>query len=149
MAEHWQRLLLLWLLSHAGELHPRVVTRLDLPPRSVAFELNLDALGNPSPVHASEISASPPAIQDVALIVDSSVAASAVTAALLAGGSPLLESAVLFDVYEGAQVGKGRKSLAFTLTFRASDRTLTAVEAAAAREGAVAAAGALGAELRG
>ena len=137
------------LVGQAGELHPRVVTRLDLPSGSVAFELNLDALGNPAAVHSPEISASPPAIQDVALIVDSSVAASDVTAALLAGGSPLLESAVLFDVYEGAQVGQGRKSLAFTLTFRAPDRTLTAIEAAAAREGAVTAAGALGAELRG
>jgi phenylalanyl-tRNA synthetase beta chain len=85
----------------------------------------------------------------VALIVDSSVAASDITAALLAGGSPLLESAVLFDVYEGAQVGKGRKSLAFTLTFRAPDRTLTAIEAAVAREGAVTKAGTLGAKLRG
>ncbi len=137
------------VVGHAGELHPRVVTRLDLPPRSVAFELNLDALGNPTPVHSPEISVSPPAIQDVALIVDSSVAASDITTALLAGGGPLLESAALFDVYEGAQVGKGRKSLAFTLTFRAPDRTLTAIEAAVAREGAVTAAGTLGAELRG
>ena len=137
------------LVGYAGELHPRVVTRLNLPTRTVAFELNLDALGNPTPVLAPDISTYPPALQDVALIVESQVAVSDVTTALLAGGAPLLESAVLFDVYEGEQVGQGRKSLAFTLTFRASDRTLTAAEAATAREGAVSAVGELGAELRG
>jgi phenylalanyl-tRNA synthetase beta chain len=54
------------------------------------------------------------------------------------GAGPLLESVRLFDVYTGSQVGRGRKSLAYKLTFRASDRTLTAEEAVAARDAAVA-----------
>jgi len=55
----------------------------------------------------------------------------------------------LFDVYTGSQVGQGRKSLAYTLRFRAPDRTLTAVEAADARDAAVAeAARRVGAILR-
>jgi phenylalanyl-tRNA synthetase beta chain len=136
------------LVGHAGELHPRVVAALDLPVRTVAFEIDLDALGDPQPVPAPTISSFPPALQDVALVVDSRVSAADLTAALMAGGAPLLESAVLFDVYQGEQVGAGRKSLAFTLTFRAQDRTLTAAEAANARAGAVAAAAGLGAELR-
>jgi len=136
------------LVGHAGELHPRVIAAFDLPERTVAFEINLDALGDPAPVLAPEISTYPPAVQDIALVVAASVSASEVTTALLNGGKPLLESAVLFDVYVGEQIGSGRKSLAFTLTFRAEDRTLTAVEAAEAREGAVAAAAKLGAELR-
>ncbi len=137
------------LVGHAGELHPRVVAALDLPVRTSAFEINLDALGVPTPVLAPEISTFPPALQDIALIVDTEVSAANLTAALLAGGAPLLESVALFDVYEGEQVGVGRKSLAFTLTLRAPDRTLTAAEAAVARQGAVTAAEALGAELRG
>jgi phenylalanyl-tRNA synthetase beta chain len=62
----------------------------------------------------------------------------------------LLESLHLFDVYTGDQAGEGRKSLAYTLRFRAPDRTLTAEEANAARDAAVAeAARRTGAVLRG
>jgi phenylalanyl-tRNA synthetase beta chain len=65
------------------------------------------------------------------------VAAALVDGARSAGGS-LLEDIVLFDVYTGEQAGQGRKSLSYTLRFRAADRTLTAEEASAAREAAVA-----------
>ena len=60
-------------------------------------------------------------------------------AALVAGApADLLEGVRLFDVYTGAQVGEDRKSLAYTLRFRAPDRTLTAAETTAARDDAVA-----------
>ena len=73
-----------------------------------------------------------------------------VAAALAEGAGALLESVRLFDVYAGAQLGDGRKSLAYKLTFRAADRTLTVEEAMAARDAAVAvAADRLGATLRG
>jgi phenylalanyl-tRNA synthetase beta chain len=72
-----------------------------------------------------------------------------VLAALRAGAGELLESIRLFDVYEGAQVGDDKKSLAFALRFRADDRTLTSEEASAARDAAVAeAARRTGAQLR-
>ena len=80
----------------------------------------------------------PVAKEDVALIVDADVPAAAVERALRAGAGPLLESIALFDVYTGPQVGEGKKSLAFALRFRASDRTLTDAETAAARDAAVA-----------
>ena len=80
----------------------------------------------------------PLATQDVALVVDAAVPAAEVEAALRAGAGPLLEDLRLFDVYTGEQVGEGRKSLAFTLRLRALDRTLTAEEASAARDAAVA-----------
>jgi phenylalanyl-tRNA synthetase beta chain len=73
------------------------------------------------------------------------------TSAALVAGAPadLLEDVRLFDVYTGAQVGEGRKSLAYTLRFRATDRTLTAAETTAARDAAVAeAARRVGAVLR-
>jgi phenylalanyl-tRNA synthetase beta chain len=60
-----------------------------------------------------------------------------VHAALVDGAGDLLEAVRLFDVYTGAQVGDGRKSLAYNLTFRAADRTLTVPEALAARDAAI------------
>jgi phenylalanyl-tRNA synthetase beta chain len=92
----------------------------------------------------------PLAKEDVALVVDESVPAGEVQAALVAGAGELLEGVRLFDVYTGPQVGESRKSLAFALRFRAPDRTLTAQETAAARDAAVAAAAErTGAVLRG
>lgn len=90
------------------------------------------------------------ATQDVALIVDASVPASEVETALRKGAGELLESLRLFDVFTGEQVGEGKKSLAYALRFRATDRTLTAEESTAARDAAVALAGErTGAVLRG
>ncbi len=71
-------------------------------------------------------------------MVDDSVAAGDVEAALRDGAGDLLESIRLFDVYAGEQIGEGKKSLAFALRFRAPDRTLTEDETAAARDAAVA-----------
>jgi phenylalanyl-tRNA synthetase beta chain len=73
-----------------------------------------------------------------------------VQAALVAGAGPLLESVRLFDVYASEQLGAGKRSLAYKLTFRAPDRTLAGEEAVAARDAAVAeAASRFGAVLRG
>jgi phenylalanyl-tRNA synthetase beta chain len=92
-------------------------------------------------VRGPALSPYPPATQDVALVVAAEVPAADVTAALLDGAGDLLEDVRLFDVYTGAQLGDGRKSLAYTLRFRAPDRTLTAAEVTAARDAAVAEAG--------
>ena len=149
------------LAGHAGELHPRVVQAFRLPGRTCAAELDLSvieaaaaALG---PVPAPAVSPYPVATQDVALVVPATVPAAEVEAALVAGAaaaggdvSSLLEEVALFDVYTGAQAGEGRKSLAYTLRFRAPDRTLTDEEVTAARDAAVAeAARRTGAVLRG
>jgi phenylalanyl-tRNA synthetase beta chain len=138
------------VVGHAGELHPAACGALELPKRSCAMELDLDAVPLPPVVPAPRISGYPPALIDVALLVDEAVPAAEVQAALVAGAGELLESVRLFDVYAGEQLGRGRKSLAYNLTFRAPDRTLTVEEAVAARDTAVAeAASRVGAELRG
>ena len=90
------------------------------------------------PVPAPRLSTYPAATQDVALVVDATVPAADVEAALRDGAGELLESVRLFDVYRGAQVGEGKASLAYALRFRAPDRTLTVEEATAARDAAVA-----------
>ena len=140
------------LVGHAGELHPKVVAALSLPPRTVAAEVDLDVLVAASGERRSAVPVAtfPLAKEDVALVVDADVPAAAVEAALRAGAGELLESVRLFDVYTGPQVGEGKKSLAFALRLRAADRTLTAAESAAARDAAVAEAAArTGAVLRG
>ncbi|RKS77829.1 phenylalanyl-tRNA synthetase beta chain [Motilibacter peucedani] len=142
------------VVGHAGELDPRVVARLGLPPRTSALELDLDALvaaGTAAGVVvAPRLSGFPVATQDVALVVDEATPAAEVLAALEAGAGPLLERLRLFDTYVGTGVPAGKKSLAFRLWLRASDRTLTSEEASAARDAAVAEAAArTGASLRG
>jgi len=137
------------LVGHAGELHPRVIQAYGLPPRSCAMELELSRLEPAGGVVAPHVSTFPVAIQDVALVVAEDVPAASVEAALREGAGELLESIRLFDVYTGEQVGEGRRSLAYTLRFRADDRTLTAEETTAARDAAVAvAADRTGAVLR-
>ena len=128
-------------VGFAGELHPRVVTALALPSRTAAAEANLDIIVAGAlaagPVPAPVVSPYPPSSVDVALVVAEEVPAADVEAALHDGAGPLLEELRLFDVYSGPQVGDGRRSLAYSLRFRAPDRTLTDVEVLAARDAAV------------
>jgi phenylalanyl-tRNA synthetase beta chain len=127
-------------LGHAGELHPRVCQAFGLPARSAVAEIDLDLLMSlaPAVTPGPVFSTMPLAKEDVALLVDETVTVAAVEAALRQGAGELLESVRLFDVYTGAQLGEGKKSLAFALRFRAPDRTLTEAETGAARAAAVA-----------
>jgi phenylalanyl-tRNA synthetase beta chain len=137
------------VVGHAGELHPAVLERAELPARTCAVEMNLDALPIVEALPAPIVSPFPAVLQDVAVVVDASVPAADVEAALKSGAGDLLESIRLFDVFEGDQVGENRKSLAFALVFRGSEGTLTEAQATEARDAAVAAAqAAVGAQLR-
>jgi phenylalanyl-tRNA synthetase beta chain len=138
------------VVGHAGELHPAVVSAFELPKRTSVMELDLDAVPAAPVTQAKRISSFPPALIDVALVLDRATAAADVEAVLAEGAGPLLESVSLFDLYESDQLGEGRKSLAYKLTFRAPDRTLTSEETLAARDAAVAAVTErFGATLRG
>ncbi len=134
-------------VAHAGELHPRIVAKYGLPERSVAFAVGLSALPDSPRVRPTTVGTMPAALQDVALIVDASVPAADVEKALREGAGELLESITLFDRYD--KLGDNKISLAFSLVFRAPDRTLTGAEVTQMREAAVAAAAkATGAILR-
>ncbi|MFF5172882.1 phenylalanine--tRNA ligase subunit beta [Micromonospora sp. NPDC000089] len=138
------------VVGHAGELHPTAVAALELPRRTSAMELDLDALPESGVAPAPTVSTFPPALIDVALVLDASVPAAQVERALAEGAGELLEDVRLFDVYASEQLGAGRRSLAYKLTFRAPDRTLAGEEAVAARDAAVAVvAERFGATLRG
>ncbi|WP_370289613.1 phenylalanine--tRNA ligase subunit beta [Nocardioides sp.] len=127
-------------IGYAGEIHPTVCRAFGLPARSAALEIDLDSLlaAVPAVTPGPRFSAMPVAKEDVALVVDADISVATVEAALRDGAGELLESVRLFDVYTGAQVGEGRRSLAFALRFRAEGRTLTEEETGAARDAAVA-----------
>ncbi|BCW62610.1 phenylalanine--tRNA ligase subunit beta [Arthrobacter sp. StoSoilB22] len=128
------------VVGYAGELHPKLLAAHDMPARSVALEVNVEALFEAAAdvIVAKHISGFPVATQDVALVVPQDVPADQVLAALREGAGELLEDVALFDVYAGPGIEEGKKSLAFGLRFRADDRTLTADEASEARAAAVA-----------
>jgi phenylalanyl-tRNA synthetase beta chain len=126
------------VVGHAGELHPRVLAALELPARTCAMELDVDALPAAQVPVGPHISTFPPVLVDLALVVPDAVPAADVEAALREGAGQLLESLRLFDLYTGAPVPAGSRSLAYALTLRAPDRTLTGEEANAARDAAVA-----------
>ena len=127
-------------VAHAGELHPRIVSAYGLPERSVAFAVALGALPVSQLVRPTTVGTMPAAVQDVALIVGATVSAADIEGALREGAGHLLESITLFDRYD--KIGDGKISLAFTLVFRAQDRTLTGEEVSAMRESATAVAAA-------
>jgi phenylalanyl-tRNA synthetase beta chain len=111
-----------------GELHPLVKANYELeePPVYVAeFDLAqiLAESGilfdvEPAPTY-------PPVLEDLAVVVDEAVTAAAIEGVLRKGGGEYLTKIRLFDIYRGKQVGEGKKSLAFSLTYIAPDRTLT------------------------
>jgi len=136
----------------AGELHPKVLETLGLPPRTVAFELVLDplvALSEGALVSAVPVAGHPLAKEDFAFVVPESLPAADLVRVVREAGGELMESARVFDVYAGAQVGEGLKSLAVNVVMRAPDRTLTADDVLAVRQAIIAAAEArFGAALR-
>jgi phenylalanyl-tRNA synthetase beta chain len=127
------------VVAHAGELHPRVIATLNLPARTCAFAVILNELPEAKFGSAPKIWNMPAAVQDIALVVSKNVSASDVEDSLRMGAGELLESISLFDRYD--QIGDEKVSLAFTLTFRAADRTLTAEEVSGYRDEAVKRAG--------
>jgi len=119
-----------------GELHPLVCREWDLD-AAVAFEVDtapLLAAASAGEEGYEDVTTFPAVYQDLAVLVPAEVAATEVRAAVLAGGGELLRAADVFDLFEGDQLGEGRKSLALGLEFRAPDRTLTDEEVAGLRE---------------
>ncbi len=116
------------VIGTMGEVHPLVRESFGLSAQAVtALEFDLDSLlatwGQPFEI--TPISVHPPVYEDLAVIVANDVPAVLVRDLIAQTGAPLIRSVVLFDVYQGEQVGPGRKSLAYRLTYQADDHTLT------------------------
>lgn len=124
-------------LGHFGELHPLVAGQFDFAGKTVlAAVFDLEALLELMPVRqeTQAVPAYPPILEDIAMIIDETTPAGKVETTICQTGGALLTAVRLFDVYHGEQVGQGRKSLAYSLTYQAMDRTLTDKDAAAIRQ---------------
>jgi phenylalanyl-tRNA synthetase beta chain len=136
-----------------GELHPLVREAFGLPAQPVlAAEFELGALlaAVPDRYRTTGVPVYPPVLEDLAVIVDEGVPGAAVEAAIRAAGGALLAGVRLFDLYRGEQIGAGKKSLAYSLTYQAPDRTLTDADVASVRQTIVRRlAEEVGAKLRG
>ena len=138
-------------VGELGEIHPDVSKSYEIDKRVYVAELNLHAIINAADdVKKYEVLPRFPAAErDLALTLDISVPAGDVLECIKQNAGEFFESAALFDVYTSEQLGAGKKSLAFSIVFRAKDRTLLDEEANAARDAVVAAAGiAFGARIR-
>ncbi|MBN1487787.1 MAG: phenylalanine--tRNA ligase subunit beta [Anaerolineae bacterium] len=117
-------------LGYMGELHPLVREAFDLPEQPVVvLELDLAILMEAAEAADAEkkvgtMATYAPVYEDLAFVVDEAVPALDLQRAIVKAGYPLVADALLFDVYRGPQVGEGRKSLAFALTYQAPDRSL-------------------------
>jgi phenylalanyl-tRNA synthetase beta chain len=135
-----------------GEVATSVVTALDLPAPTVAFELDVDALRAAArlPRRYEVVSRFPASTIDLAFVVDDAVPAAAVLRTLRDAAGALADRVELFDVFRSDAIGAGRVSLAYAISFRASDRTLTDDEVAQLRRTLIdTVTKAHGAELRG
>jgi phenylalanyl-tRNA synthetase beta chain len=122
------------LAGEVGELAPRATEELDLPRPVALFELEVEVLAKHRRARVTyrAISRHPPNRRDLAFVLGVSVPAGQVRSALMDSGGELVETVVLFDVFTGAPIPEGKKSLAFSVDFRAPDRTVPDEEADAA-----------------
>jgi phenylalanyl-tRNA synthetase beta chain len=115
------------VLGWIGEIHPEVARSFDLKTDAVAMEIDLDVLDRrrkPSATY-TPVPRYPAVFRDMAVVVQERVSAAEVEAAIHRTGGALVETVDLFDVYRGEPVPEGKKSLAFSIQYRAADRTLT------------------------
>ncbi len=113
-----------------GELHPAVAARFEIPGRAHVAELDLDLLLERALLQPqfSGLPRYPAVHRDVAIVAPQTLPHAVVREALREAAGPLLESAELFDAYSGPPLEPGSRNLAYALSFRAQDRTLTGDE---------------------
>ncbi len=120
-----------------GELHPLVKERFDFGPAPVlAAELDLELV---LPLveeryQVRPVPAFPPVLEDIAVIVDEDLPAARLEEVIRQAGGKMLAGLRLFDVFRGAQIGEGKKSMAYGLTYQSPERTLTDADAAQIRQ---------------
>jgi len=141
------------ILAAYGALHPSVTRALGLKGAAVGAEIFLDAIPLKKKSGHMRDAFAPPALQavtrDFAFIVDADLPAGDLVRAVKGADKKLISDARIFDLFEGASVGEGKKSLAVEVTLQPTDATLTDEDLKALSDKVVASAEKLGAELRG
>ena len=120
------------VVGFIGELHPQWVQKYELPAAPVLFELDLDVVNQAQIPAYAEVSRLPPAIRDLAIVVDQNIALQQLLDGLKAHRPTIVQDIRLFDVYTGKGVAEGKKSLAFRIVMQDTQRTLQDAEVDAA-----------------
>ncbi len=118
------------MLGHFGELHPRTLEVLDVKGPVCGFEIFIDALPEPKRKATRtkprlDLSPFQAVTRDFAFVVDADVAAGALQRAVAGADKQLVTGVTVFDLFEGAALGDGRKSVAVEVQIQPTDRTLT------------------------
>jgi phenylalanyl-tRNA synthetase beta chain len=131
----------LWIdekqIGTLGEIHPLVKEHYDLPESpllAAKFDLHLLLSLSPDRYEVNPLPTFPPVLEDLAVIVAEEIPSEKVVAVIKDAGGKLLSNVNLFDIYRGDQIGGGKKSLAYNLTYQAAGRTLNTEEVARIRE---------------
>ena len=114
-------------LGIMGEVHPEVAETYGIGTRCYVCELmfeNVTELSNTTKAY-TQLPKYPAMVRDIALIADEEMTVGQIETVITEAATELLRNVKLFDIYRGQQVGEGKKSMAFSLTYRAADRTLT------------------------
>ncbi len=115
------------VIGHVGRLHPAAAGRFDISRETYVAELDLDSLFDKAETERKymPLGRFPSVDRDAAFVVDEDTSVGDMLTAVKSAGGKLAEDVILFDVYRGKQIPEGKKSTAFSITFRAADRTLT------------------------
>ena len=118
-------------LGYFGQIHPLVARNYGVDAEFYCAELSMDELGNAKGADPEYVPLPkfPAVTRDIAVVCDKAVTVGALEECIRQGARGLLKDVALFDIYTGAGIPEGKKSVAFSLTLRADDRSLTAEEA--------------------
>jgi phenylalanyl-tRNA synthetase beta chain len=122
--------------GHLGELHPSVAKKLDLPAGVFLFELDVEVLGEKAQLTPAfhSLHRFPAVRRDLAVVVPAELAHRDLQKLILEVGAPLVEEARVFDVYTGKPIPEGKKNVAYALSYRSAERTLTDAEVTEAHQ---------------
>ena len=121
-------------IGFVGEVHPKWMQHFDMPLPPVVFELDLDAVKTAKLPKYAEVSRQPPAIRDLAIVVDQKLELQQLIDGLSANRPAIVQDIRLFDVYTGKGIAAGEKSLAFRIVMQDTQKTLQDAEVDAAMQ---------------
>lgn len=119
------------VIAAVGEVHPAVAAAFGIPKKMFIFEMDVKTLMKYTAkgFHCDLLPKYPAISRDLAMLVDTDIAAGEIEQTIVKNGGKFLREVTLFDVYTGKQIAEGKKSLAFAIKFQSGDRTLTDEEA--------------------
>lgn len=138
------------LVGYLGEVHPEVCDNYDMKTRAYVAVLDMPAVLPYATFDRKYegIAKYPAVLRDISMVVPKEIMAGQIEAIIAQRGGKILESYQLFDIYEGNQIKEGYKSLAYSITFRAKDRTLEEADVTAAMKKILNGLEGMGIELR-